>query len=382
MTLCKLFILSLTLAPFLLIAGKTWAAPIPTDLNAAVVYAYFRIGNDESDVPSITPNSFAEQITEMSNENNGYHVLSLDSIINAQEQHTPLSPRSIALTFEGTDASFLHQALPLLRDNKLPFTVFVSPGLLDMADKTNSDDYLHWSDVRHILSFKNATIGMSAYTYGHIDGKTGADLTADLNRARTRFREELKTEPRYFSYPFGEYTQAFMDAVSKQEFVASFGQQSGVVDETQSRIALPRFSMTDDFSDVERFRLTSTSLPLPLEQIATLPTMLSENPPQLTLKISTALPNSDIAKIACFASGMGNIPLKKEKNGIINVAFPKKFEDYKGRVNCTIPAPSLDGGDEPRWRWLGFLFIFPEDVSATSQSTPPKDRLVLDSADF
>lgn len=366
MTLCKRFILGLILTSFLFITGKGWAAPIPNDLNAAVVYAYFRIGNDESDVPSITPHKFIEHITEITTEKNSYHVLSLDSIMSAQEQHEPLSPRSIALTFEGTDASFLRQALPLLRDNKLPFTVFVSPGLLDMADKTNSDDYLHWVDVRHILSLKNATIGMSSYTYGHIDGKSSADLTADLNKARSRFREELKIEPRYFSYPFGEYTQAFISAVSKQEFVAAFGQQSGVVDETQSRMALPRFSMTDDFSDIERFRLTSTSLPLPSEQPSAHPTMLPENPPQLTLKISSDLSPNDIAKLACFASGMGKIPLEKEKNGIIHVVFPKKFEDYKGRVNCTIPAPSLDGSDEPRWRWLGFLFVFPEDVSASA----------------
>jgi hypothetical protein len=98
-------------------------------------------------------------------------------------------------------------------------------------------------------------------------------------------------------------------------------------------------------------------------------TQASQNPPVLQIKLSNTLTKSDGAKLACFATGMGKLPLKRDKDGMtVDITFPKAFEDNKARVNCTIPATPLDGTDDPRWRWLGFLFSLPDKAPAAASA--------------
>ena len=332
-------------------------------MNAAIAYVYFRIGGNADDTPGLSQDNFTAQISEIANKDNNYNPSRIDDVLAAQKAHEPLPLKTILLTFDGTDITFLHNALPLLQKHNLPYAVFISPGMLDNAEKTQSDDTMHWDDIRTILKDKNATIGLSAYNYGHMDGKTVEDISADLNRARVRFREELQQEPLYFAYPFGEYSDEYIAAVTRQNFAASFGQQSGVIAEGAARTTLPRFTMTDDFSDMDRFRLTSVSLPFPVTSVHPSATIVDKNPPAISFTIASSISRQDISKLTCFASGVGKLETQTDKSGETKVKFPAPFEDNKGRVNCTLPAPPLDGSDDPRWRWLGFLFSMPESAA-------------------
>jgi peptidoglycan/xylan/chitin deacetylase (PgdA/CDA1 family) len=355
---CKLLLIPLMI--LLVLSGHAQADKLSEDLNFAVVYAYFRVGDDDQDTPGISADDFLAQVTEISSADSGYNVVPLDDILKAQENNAPLPEKTISLTFESTDSSFLRNALPLLKEHSLPFTLFVSPGLLDQSKSNNDPSFLSWDDVRKISESPLATIGMTSYTYAHSTDKPAQDIAADLNHARSRFREELEAEPHYFSYPYGEYTPDFLSALKQQGFTASFGQQSGVISKSSSRVALPRFTMTDDFSDIERFRLTSTSLPFPAKDIQPETTAIGINPPLISFTAADEISTSDLKQIKCFASGITKIDVQRIGQRHFEIRLSNGFDDSKGRLNCTIPAPPIDGSDEPRWRWLGFLFSVPE----------------------
>lgn len=356
----KLLFISLFL--FLAMPQKGWADRLPDDLNSAVAYAYFRVGDDDSTVPAISDEDFQSQMDEISNPANGYHPESLDTILKAQDNGHILPEKTITLTFEGEDSSFLSHAFPILTERHIPFTLFISPGQIDQGQKSGDPSILTWDDIRSIAKSDLATIGMTPYSYTHIDGKSAEALAADINRARDSFRTELRTEPKYFSYPFGEYTAAYLDVIKKQGFRASFGQQSGVISKSSSRQSLPRFTMADQFANLDRLTMTALSLPLPVTDLQPDTSVIVTNPPHPSFTIRDDIPAADIAKIKCFASGIQKVSTQKIGARHFEIRLSNGFDDSKGRLNCTIPAPPMDGSDDPRWRWLGFQFALPENM--------------------
>lgn len=355
---CKLLLVSLGL--LLTISNDTRADTLPEDLNSAVVYAYFRVGDDDRTTSGISSSDFKSQMEEITGEDNQYNVASLDTIIKAQDANTALPPKTIALTFEGSESSFLRNTFPLLKEAGKPFTIFISPGLIDQAEKTGDTTILTWNDVRSLAKSDLATIGMTSYAYVHIDGKDTETLANDINRARERFRTELKSEPRYFSYPYGETNEDYLNVISKQGFVASFGQQSGVVGKSSSRSYLPRFTMVDSFADLDRFEMTATSLPFPASDLAPTTSIITTNPPHPGFTVGAGISSADLKKMKCFASGIDKVDVQPMGARHFEIRFSNGFDDSKGRLNCTVPAPPLEGSDDPRWRWLGFLFVVPD----------------------
>jgi len=351
---CKLILV--TLALILTTPQRAQADILAEDSNSAVAYVYFRVGDDDKSTPGISVQDFTAQIDEIVNQDAPYNATSLDTILKAQDKNTPLPARTISMTFEGSDSSFLRNAFPLLKEKNIPFSLFISPGMIDAAEKSGDPSILTWDDVRMLAQSPLATIGVTSYSYSYPDDKQAESLTADINRARDRFRTELHTEPLYFSYPFGETTPTYIDVISKQGFAASFGQQSGVIGKSSPRNALPRFTVVDSFTDIDRFKMTSLALPLPYSDIEPKTTLTTTNPPHPGFTVSSDISNADLQKMKCFASGIEKVDVQKIGARHFEVRFSNGFEDSKGRLNCTIPAPSLDGSDEPRWRWLGFLF--------------------------
>lgn len=341
------------------------AMPLPDDKNPAAVYAFFRIGSDDDGSSNLSQENFETLLAEITDTSKKYNAVPLQAIIDAQKSGASLPARTISLTFEMPDANFIKLAVPSLEKHKLPYTIFISAGAIDNANASTADENLTWDDIKQIAKNANATIGITAYNYDHPDGKTLETLSLDLNHARARTREKTGIEPQFFSYPFGEYTPEYINAVEKQNFVAAFGLQSGVASAGQPRHSLPRFTVTDDFAGIERFRMTSAALPLPVTNIYPKETLAQENPPIVAFTLATEIADQS-GKLDCFTSGIGKIPLVSDKINRFNMAFEQKFEAGRLRINCTIPTPppiDADGnetGEDARWRWLGFLITVPD----------------------
>lgn len=341
---------------WLLFPKSVTAVTLSEDMSSAVIYAYFQIGPTEEFESGLSIDSFQAQADEMAG--NGYNVMSLRNVLLAQSSGQPLPPKSVVLTFESFDSGFIKNVLPILTEHHFPFVLLLSAAKLDEAEK--NDTAPSWDDVVSLIKNSPVEIGMTPYRYAHGRGQSEEDLFMDINRAKARFREKTGIDPVYFSYPFGEYSSSYVSVIEKAGFAAGLSQTSGVVSSSINRLLLPRFTMTDGFSDLDRFRMTSLALPLPISKVTPDHVFMTDNPPKLQFTVEGGLNDSDLSKMNCFASGLGN--LKKEiKGNRVSLVFPSPFEDGKGRVNCTIPVSSSDGDPEAtRWRWAGFQFSFGE----------------------
>lgn len=349
-------LLTLISATALLTISAAHAGTLSEDSSAAVVYSYGSISDDDDD--SLTPDNFQAQLTELTS--GDYTVQPLPQLL---RDHA-LPRRSVALSFDALDYAFIHAIAPQLLEKKLPFTVFVSPGQLDAGGTVT------WDDLRNLAGNQLVTLGLTAYSYAHTADWPLEKLTEDLNRAKARFREEFKQEAEFFAYPYGEYTPAYKSLIDQQGFKAAFGQQSGVIYAGADRLALPRFTMTDDVADLDRLRMTSQALPFPVSDLEPASPLLTVNPPFPGFTVAGAITADDLAKMTCFASGIGQLKLQKLGHNRVEIRFPRGFDDTRGRVNCTLPVYGSDDPRDVRWRWLGFLYTVPASlIDPTAEDT-------------
>jgi peptidoglycan/xylan/chitin deacetylase (PgdA/CDA1 family) len=354
-------------AAAVLIVSPDARADISVDKDTAVIFVYQRIGEDFVSQGNISVDQFKEHITEL--QNDGYSVLPVPEIIDALKKGDSLPPKTVGITFEGAYQSTLANAIPILKDAGLPFTIFFSSDRVEAS----APGYMTWDQIKKLKKDKLVSFGILPAAYEHMVNQTPEQNSAIINRAISRYREVLGEAPAFFAYPYGEYNSALKKQLASYNFKGVFGQQSGVVDAQSDFLALPRFTMTDDYGDLDRFMLTANALPLPVSDVIPEDTILTQNPPHIGFTITSEIKN--IAKLSCFGSDLGKLPLTRIGSNRIEIRLKEPFIDRRTRINCTLPNNTITPGEQRSWRWFGMLFIDPdmEDDSATDSPEDDED---------
>lgn len=352
MTQRLFIILSLLIGAFS--PALSWAESFPAieqDKTAAVILAYHRIGEDYYPATNIRQAQFESHIREL--RQGRYNIIALPDLVRALDKGDKLPPRTIALTFDGAHRSAYEIAIPLLLEYDIPFTLFLPTDLLDSA----LPHYITWRDIKKLQRHKNVTLGLHPATYKHLNETDPDELRRAINKARTRLREETGLNAAFFAYPFGEWDARARKIISEQGFTAAFAEQSGVAYSGHDPLTLPRFPMTENYAGLDRFRLIANTLPLPISDLTPTDPALSTASPAIGFSLPDATLAARTDRLSCFISGQEKAQTEKVGENRVELRIPYPFEDERNRVNCTMPAPPQPDTGEPRWRWLGALFI-------------------------
>jgi peptidoglycan/xylan/chitin deacetylase (PgdA/CDA1 family) len=351
--LASAFLLALSSTASPALAGPS----IAEDSHAAVIFAYHRIGEDENPASSIRLEQFNAHINELVE--GEYTVKKLDDIIAAFKSGADLPTRTVALTFDGGHVSFLEHAAPVLEQHKLPYTIFIVPGRTE--DKTTRT--IGWNDLRKLEKSGLATIGLHPAAYARLANAPEGEIRAQINTAKTLYREKLGHEPTLFAYPFGEYSKTYRNIIEASGFSAAFGQQSGVAYNGADRFALPRFAMTERYGDTERFQTLIGALPFPVTGIEPADAMINKDNPLIGFTTSDALSGS-LKNLSCYVSGQQK-PTIETIGSRIELRLHDPVIQDRIRINCTLPGPQGAPEDLPVWRWFGLLLSVPENRDTT-----------------
>ena len=338
------------------------SAFVEEDKETAVVFVYQRVGEDTVPKSNISIEKFKEHIQEL--RNGGYSILSLSKIIDALKNGDVLPPKSIGITFDGAYRATLSNVLPLLEDAQIPFTVFFAS---DMADNGNHA-HMSWDQLVKLQKNKRVSLGILPASYEHMTDQTDEKKALIINRAVSRYRDVLGEKPVFFSYPYGEFDNSIKKILDGYEFKAVFGQHSGVVHIHSDFLALPRFTMTNDYGDLDRFVLTANALPLPVKDVLPEDTTFTRNPPIIGFTVTSEIQN--LSGLSCFASNLGRLSLTRMGGNRIEIRPDQPFVDRRTRVNCTIPVEKKVTGEPRRWRWFSRLFISHTLSEDTEESLP------------
>ena len=164
--------------------------------------------------------------------------------------------------------------------------------------------------------------------------------------------KELNEIPKLFAYPFGEANDKVFQILKDYGFKASFGQYSGVINETSDFNYLPRFSLNEKYGDIERVKFSSNAKGMGVYDLIPTNPEFNENPPF----IGFSLLDKKLANIInCFVYDTnGNVDLDlynfEER---IEIRLNRKLKEGRVRMNCTAK-------EKENWRWFGHQFIVPK----------------------
>ena len=215
---------------------------------------------------------------------------------------------------------------------------------------------MNWEQIKEVEESGLGIIGNHSHTHEYLVDQTNNQIINDINRAIELFEKKLGYSPKYFSYPFGEYSNDFKKILKNLNFNIAFGQHSGVIDSSKNYLELPRFPINEKYGNLDRFKFVLNLFPFPYKEIHPENRYLqeSENPPELRIVFFKNQKN--LENINCF-SNEGNqwrdSKIQLEKENILKINFGEKFTSERGRINCSL-------NDKIGWRWLGIQYVISE----------------------
>jgi peptidoglycan/xylan/chitin deacetylase (PgdA/CDA1 family) len=298
---------------------------------------------DENKYPStnIQMNIFLEQIQLIKDLNYVFiHPENFEKNFNI-----PKKQKKILITIDDAFQSFYEVAWPFLKENKIPFILFVS------TEPVGNKGYMTWDQIKEVEQESFAIIGHHSHSHDYLIDVSNEEFIKDIENANKIFTEKIGYIPSLFSYPFGEYSEFMRQYISKN-FTYAFGQHSGVIDVNKEKFQLPRFPINENYGELKRFTSIIKTYPLEYKKLLPLEKKInkSNNPPLFSVEFFDNQKN--IKNINCY-SNEGNEWEKSKiqfKGNTLNIKFREAFLPRRGRINCSL-------NDNGKWRWFGTQFI-------------------------
>lgn len=330
--------------------------------NHAIILSYHHIGEELYPEQNLSVEQFKNHIAFLQSE--GYNILPLPDIIAAFKSGKSLPEASVAITFDGIYRSTYDNAMRVMLDAGMPFTIFI-PG--DMADPSSkSTRYLSWSEIRTLARNKNVTIGAMPAKPIHLYNTDNNEYLRLINKSVMDIQKRTGKRPQYLSYAFGEYNAALLDNLSNGGFEAGFAMHSAPASTTSNIMALPRYIMTEGFGDISRLDLILNAKPIlttdeePRESLVRAPT------PNIGFTTLSGQ-NLPLEALQCFASGTQEKPSVNILGDRIEIRLAEDLKPYeRTRINCTMQAagqPQDQHAENNIWNWYGMLIIYAPDES-------------------
>ncbi len=251
--------------------------------------------------------------------------------------------KKFLVTIDDGYYSFYEHAWPYLKKNKIPFIIFIS------TEAVGKKGYMSWNQIKEIEKYDFVSIGNHSHSHDYLVNYEFDKFTKDINRSIDIFQNNLGYNPKFFSYPFGEWSLQQKKFISNF-FEFAFGQHSGVIDLNKDKYELPRFPINEKYGDLERFKFLVELLPFQYKKIYPEEKMIEENnPPEMKVEF---FKEQNVTNINCFSnegSGWDKSTLEI-KNNILKIKFRDKFYTRRARINCSIK-------DNEGWRWFGIQFV-------------------------
>ena len=309
-----------------------------------IVLMYHRFEENKYPSTNIKINNFIEHLDLI--KESQFKFINPDNFENALLNQK--NEKKILLTIDDGFKSFYDNAWPILKEQEIPFILFVN------TREVGTYGYMNWAQIKEISKEKFVHIGNHSFSHEYLVDTKDEEIIYDINRAMIDLKNNLGYNSPFFSYPFGEYSNNFKNIIKKFGFKYAFGQHSGVVDDTKDFYELPRFPINEVYGELKRFETILKTIPLKFKSIIPEEKYITDkdNPPQIIVEFFDDLKN--IKLLNCYSNEQ-NTWRKSELEYLgdfkIKINLVDKFTTERGRINCSLR--ESDGS----WRWLGIQFV-------------------------
>jgi peptidoglycan/xylan/chitin deacetylase (PgdA/CDA1 family) len=210
------------------------------------ILVYHRFGMVVADTMTIPTATFAAHLRYL--HEHGYTIMSLRQFVRyRQGLAEPPPPRAVILTVDDAHASVFTEMLPLVKQYKIPVTLFVYPSAI-----SNASYAMTWEQLRVLQ--ETGLFDIQSHTYWHPKftaekrRRTAADyrqFVADqLTRSRDILQEKLHHQVDLLAWPFGLYDAELMAMAQQAGYIAAFSIERRHASDRDAIMALPRYLLT------------------------------------------------------------------------------------------------------------------------------------------
>lgn len=345
----------------MLLTTVGWLISFPC--AAAVILQYHHISDQTPSSTSTSVERFTQHLNYLVKHQ--FRVVPLPELIARLKQGQALGDKTVAITFDDGYRSVYDTAFALLRDRDFAFTVFVNSKPIDEG----LDEFVTWPELKEMTE-AGATIANHTMSHPYmvrlLAGETKADwrtrITAEITGAERAIESHTGQSVKLLAYPYGEF-DAKLETLIKKLGYASLGQHSGAIGANSNFLALPRFPMGGNFSELDSFTTKVHTRPLPLKNRQLLDdngkplkeaVVAAGTRPHLHLTLNAAL----AAQLSCYLGGDA-LPVKV-KGKTVTVKPVQGLTPGRSRYNCTAPTddghyywfsqPWLVTGEQGQWQ--------------------------------
>lgn len=168
--------------------------------SGASLLIYHRVGGGTTNELDVTVEAFERQVQVLAQ----HDVLSLDAALDRLQAGN--SSPSVVLTFDDGFQDVYQNAWPLLREHRLPFTIYIASDYMSATMRWEgatatgpAGQGLSWQQLDEMVASGLCTIGN--HTHHHVRPE---HLTEDeLDTCTSTLEQQLGVTPRHFTYPWG-----------------------------------------------------------------------------------------------------------------------------------------------------------------------------------
>jgi len=157
---------------------------------------YHRFNEDKYPSTNIQMEIFKKQIDIIKKNNYEFYTPKKFDL----EFNKPKLKKKILISIDDAFSSFYENAWPYLKENKIPFILFVS------TKPIGKYGYMSWDQIKEIEKEDFVFIGNHSHSHDYLVNYNFEKFKKDIDQSIKIFEEKIGYNPLYFSYPFGEYS--------------------------------------------------------------------------------------------------------------------------------------------------------------------------------
>ncbi len=287
------------------------------------VLMYHRIGDDKYPSTSISQELFEKHIEYLVDEN--ISVLPITELPKYLKKEISLTNRTVFITIDDAYKSFFQNGFPILKKNKLPFSIFVSS---DYVSSAKESEFMNWSMLKEVSS-NNGLILNYSKSHESLVGMDIQTLKKEIEQNQIEIEKKIGKQPKIFSYPYGESSRAIEEIIKILDYDIAFSQHSAPIHLDQNKYRLPRYALNDEFGNLKRFKMIIQTKPLKIFESSFDDSII--NTSELNFSFLTKFPSESIN---CFVNNSAAM-IKKDEGEKVKLYLSELKNGVRYRINCT-----------------------------------------------
>ena len=227
-------------------AWTSFTNQTPRDLRASIL-AYHRFGPVVADSMTVRTATFRWQLQYL--REHGYQVIPLRALVGWRLRLGPPPPaRSVVITADDGHRSVFTEMLPLVREFRVPVTLFIYPSAI-----SNAAYAMTWEELGMLR--ETDLFDIQSHTYWHPNFATEKRRLplptyrtfafTHLTRSKAAIEQRLGVQVDVIAWPFGVYDEELLQMAVDAGYVAGVTLDRRTATARDPIMALPRFLITD-----------------------------------------------------------------------------------------------------------------------------------------